>query len=125
MKTLLHIKSYLDCTTESDIQQHDKEVISILSNIIENNPNGIITKTTFHNSKITYRYTPQWEIDSIGQNLDIKNGIDFAEDNTIYCYGNTSNTTIEYLTANNNTLEEIEELETIQEVNQVLSKYFI
>lgn len=94
----LNKKSILYCSSENDIEEHNKEIEIILMELEELAKNGVIVHIK-NNEKNEYIYYDSFKIPELTEIGDKKNGIDFKfENNNLkqinygenYTFGNTN-----------------------------------
>lgn len=109
----LNKKSILKCLSEVEIEEHNREIDTILFEAEKFAKFGVITITQTINEEMIIDYYYQNEFTIASQQCDFKNGVDFAlGENSLQeiAYGNDSETNIKYLFINEKGNKKVEEI---------------
>lgn len=109
----LNKKSILQCLTEIEIEEHNREIDTILFEAEKFAKFGVITITQTMNEEMIIDYYYQNEFTIASQQCDFKNGVDFVlGENSLQeiAYGNDSETNIKYLFVNEKGNKKVEEI---------------
>lgn len=109
----LNKKSILKCLSEVEIEEHNREIDTILFEAEKFAKFGVITITQTINEEMIIDYYYQNEFTIASQQCDFKNGVDFTlGENSLQeiAYGNDSETNIKYLFINEKGNKKVEEI---------------